>query len=189
MNRLIPGGRAPGVGLLLCGLAACLGAGCASSGRQTRLNWSEPNPARPLPERVVVVPAQPAPESRYRPEAAPAETAPPPAAPRPSGTAAAPPPPPQPHPASEAARALSLPSAIVDDRHRPESAPADREHFRVIPESRAQVYYTVRKGDTLMSIARDHYGDDSAWQRIFQANRDILPSAGQLQPGMTLKMP
>jgi len=59
----------------------------------------------------------------------------------------------------------------------------------VVPETRAQVLYTVQKGDTLMSIARTHYGDDAAWVRIYEANRDVLSDASAIKPGMSLKMP
>ena len=47
--------------------------------------------------------------------------------------------------------------------------------------------YTVRKGDTLFHIAKDHYGDGKKWQQIAAANPGISPSA--LRVGQKLLMP
>lgn len=49
--------------------------------------------------------------------------------------------------------------------------------------------YTVRKGDTLSHIAQAHYGRASEWQRIFEANRDLLDDPDRIQPGQVLKIP
>ncbi len=49
--------------------------------------------------------------------------------------------------------------------------------------------YTVKEGDTLARIAEVFYGDRKAWRRIFQANRDLLPSPHALKPGQVLKIP
>lgn len=51
------------------------------------------------------------------------------------------------------------------------------------------VVHTVQKGETLGHIARQYYGKSSQWNRILEANRDVLPSASKLQPGMKLKVP
>jgi len=49
--------------------------------------------------------------------------------------------------------------------------------------------YTVQKGDSLSKIAKQHYGDANAWQRIFQANRDVLDDPDKIFPGQTLRLP
>ena len=51
--------------------------------------------------------------------------------------------------------------------------------------------YVVQKGDSLWSIAAkpEVYGKASRWQRIFDANRDILKNPNHLRAGMTLKIP
>ena len=51
--------------------------------------------------------------------------------------------------------------------------------------------YVVQKGDSLWSIAAKPqiYGKASQWQRIFDANRDILKNPNHLRAGMTLKIP
>ena len=51
--------------------------------------------------------------------------------------------------------------------------------------------YVVQKGDSLWSIAAKHeiYGRATQWRRIFDANRDILKSPGNVRAGMKLKIP
>jgi hypothetical protein len=50
--------------------------------------------------------------------------------------------------------------------------------------------YIVREGDTLWSIAYDIFGDDAARiEELFALNRDLLPSADALRPGMELQVP
>jgi nucleoid-associated protein YgaU len=47
--------------------------------------------------------------------------------------------------------------------------------------------YTVRKGDTLHSIASKLFGDASLWKELADLNH--LRSSGQLKVGMTLHLP
>ena len=49
--------------------------------------------------------------------------------------------------------------------------------------------YVVKKGDSLYAISRKFYGDSSHIDRIFQANRDSLPSKNSLKVGQTLRIP
>jgi LysM repeat protein len=49
--------------------------------------------------------------------------------------------------------------------------------------------YTVKGGDSLSKIARYIYGDASAFQKIFDANRDILKTPDVIHPGQVLKIP
>lgn len=58
----------------------------------------------------------------------------------------------------------------------------------VEPEPEA-TFYTVQKGDTLCKIARDHYGDASAYPRIFEANRPMLKDPDRIYPGQVLRVP
>ncbi len=48
---------------------------------------------------------------------------------------------------------------------------------------------TVEKGDSLYSISKRVYGTGSHWRKIFDANRDQLPTQQALKPGMVLKVP
>jgi 5'-nucleotidase len=47
--------------------------------------------------------------------------------------------------------------------------------------------YTVKKGDTLFSIARSAYGNGNQWQRIAQANPGLSPTT--LKAGKTIVIP
>jgi nucleoid-associated protein YgaU len=49
--------------------------------------------------------------------------------------------------------------------------------------------YTVAAGDSLSKIAKKLYGDANQWNRIFEANRDILKNPDLIHPGQVLKIP
>lgn len=49
--------------------------------------------------------------------------------------------------------------------------------------------HTVVKGDTLAGIARQYYGKSGQWQKIAEANKDILPDPTKLKLGTVLKIP
>jgi LysM repeat protein len=49
--------------------------------------------------------------------------------------------------------------------------------------------YTVRPGDTLSKIAKEHLGNANAYMEIFNANRDQLSDPDKIKPGQVLKIP
>ncbi|WP_299787792.1 LysM peptidoglycan-binding domain-containing protein [uncultured Marivita sp.] len=49
--------------------------------------------------------------------------------------------------------------------------------------------YLVRDGDTLLSIAKEVFGDTGMASEIYRGNVDIMASPDSLTPGMTLKLP
>ena len=49
--------------------------------------------------------------------------------------------------------------------------------------------YTVQPGDTLASISRKFYKSSARWQRILDANSDILSKPSDLKPGQMLVIP
>jgi nucleoid-associated protein YgaU len=53
----------------------------------------------------------------------------------------------------------------------------------------AQSTYTVKAGDTLSKIAKEHLGDANAYMAIFEANRDQLKDPNVIKPGQVLKIP
>ncbi len=82
-------------------------------------------------------------------------------------------------------------SSVTAQQPTPESPPAPVEPESVAPVA---VYgsgivdgYVVQKGDTLMKIAFNLYGDIDAWKQIYQMNQEQLKNASQLRAGMQLK--
>ena len=55
------------------------------------------------------------------------------------------------------------------------------------PAGGATGSYTVRKGDTLFSIAKSSYGNGNQWQRIASANPGLAPST--LKAGQKIMIP
>ena len=49
--------------------------------------------------------------------------------------------------------------------------------------------YTVKAGDTLSKIAKQHLGDANAYMKIFEANRDQLSDPDLIKPGQVLRIP
>lgn len=53
----------------------------------------------------------------------------------------------------------------------------------------AQKTYTVKSGDTLSKIARDHLGNANDYMKIFELNRDQLNDPNKISPGQVLRLP
>jgi len=49
--------------------------------------------------------------------------------------------------------------------------------------------YTIKKGDSLQTIAQATYGNKTAWKRIFRANRSELGDANTIPVGTTIRLP
>ena len=52
-----------------------------------------------------------------------------------------------------------------------------------------QQTYTVKPGDTLSKIAKEHLGNANAYMDIFNANKDQLSDPDKIKPGQVLKIP
>jgi len=55
--------------------------------------------------------------------------------------------------------------------------------------SQTQLTYTVKAGDTLSKIAKEHLGNANAYMDIFNENQDQLKDPDQIKPGQVLKIP
>jgi nucleoid-associated protein YgaU len=55
--------------------------------------------------------------------------------------------------------------------------------------SQTPVTYTVKAGDTLSKIAKEHLGNANAYMDIFNANKDQLSDPDKIKPGQVLKIP
>lgn len=49
--------------------------------------------------------------------------------------------------------------------------------------------YTVKAGDTLSAIAKEHLGSAGAYMKIFELNKDQLTDPDKIKPGQVLKLP
>jgi nucleoid-associated protein YgaU len=49
--------------------------------------------------------------------------------------------------------------------------------------------HTVKRGETLASIADKFYGDRSAWMVIYKANKSAIPNKDRLLIGTVLTIP
>ena len=59
----------------------------------------------------------------------------------------------------------------------------------VAPQTRQPKVHEVQSGDTLSAIAKQHYGDANAYQKIFAANQPMLKDANDIYPGQVLIIP
>jgi LysM repeat protein len=57
------------------------------------------------------------------------------------------------------------------------------------PAAAPATTYTVKAGDTLSKIAKEHLGNANAYMEIFNANRDQLTDPDKIRPGQVLKLP
>ena len=57
------------------------------------------------------------------------------------------------------------------------------------PGGGAAKTYTVKAGDTLSKIAKDHLGDANAYVKIFDLNKDQLNDPDKIKPGQVLRLP
>ena len=55
--------------------------------------------------------------------------------------------------------------------------------------STATKIHEVKSGDSLSKIAKREYGNANDWNRIFEANKDILKDPNKIYPGQKLRIP
>ncbi|MBA3651539.1 MAG: LysM peptidoglycan-binding domain-containing protein [Chthoniobacterales bacterium] len=67
--------------------------------------------------------------------------------------------------------------------------PAKGQPNEKVKRSGKERSYTVQRGDTLASISRKFYKSSARWQRILDANADLLSKPADLKPGQTLVIP
>jgi nucleoid-associated protein YgaU len=66
------------------------------------------------------------------------------------------------------------------------SAPAAAKPATVPPPSKT---YTVKSGDTLSRIAKEHLGNANDYMKIFKLNTDQLSDPDLIKPGQVLRLP
>lgn len=53
----------------------------------------------------------------------------------------------------------------------------------------ASRYYTIQSGDTLSKIAKQYYGDANDYNKIFEANREVIGDPDKIYPGQQIRIP
>lgn len=93
--------------------------------------------------------------------------------------------------ASAGAAAASAPAAVGNvQAGTVDQTPAKHGVKVEAKQERATVDHSVKPGESLWSIAEDHFGDGARYKEIAELNRDILGSRPSfLEPGWVLKLP
>jgi nucleoid-associated protein YgaU len=63
------------------------------------------------------------------------------------------------------------------------------DRMSVASAGKAGDFYTVKSGDTLSKIAKQHYGDANRYSAIFEANKPMLSDPDKIYPGQVLRIP
>ncbi len=64
-----------------------------------------------------------------------------------------------------------------------------QDHITVEQGTTEARFYTVKKGDTLSSIAKSELGSAGSYMKIFEANKPMLSHPDKIYPGQTLRIP
>ena len=57
------------------------------------------------------------------------------------------------------------------------------------PASEGSKTYTVKAGDTLSKIAKEHLGNAGSYMKIFDLNKEQLSDPDKIKPGQVLRLP
>lgn len=65
----------------------------------------------------------------------------------------------------------------------------NKETVQAKTENKAQTIHTVKSGDTLYGLARTYYKDASKWFLIYEANKNKISNAREINVGQKLIIP
>jgi nucleoid-associated protein YgaU len=71
----------------------------------------------------------------------------------------------------------------------PPAKPSQPAATSAPPPAAAPKTYTVKSGDTLSQIAKEHLGSANAYMKIFEINKDQLTDPDKIKPGQVLRLP
>lgn len=84
-------------------------------------------------------------------------------------------------PAAPADEAAESNRGYVSETNVPEEA--------VEPKTGAIEKYKVQKGDTLQKISQKFYGTTKKWNKIYEANKEVLKGPDKIYPGQIIDVP
>lgn len=63
------------------------------------------------------------------------------------------------------------------------------KEFRTVEKIKTERFHIIREGETLSEISRLYYDSAQKWQKILDANRDVIEDVGRLRPGTKIIIP
>lgn len=78
--------------------------------------------------------------------------------------------------------------SVDDDKLKVEGQKA-ATNTPVTAPAKASTYYTIESGDTLSKIAQRVYGDPQQYDKIFEANREVIQDPDKIYPGQKIRIP
>ena len=85
-------------------------------------------------------------------------------------------------------RVTGGPSSVAPTAPPPTASPA-RSTPAATATAVAPKTYTVKSGDTLSKIAKEHLGNAADYMKIFELNTDQLSDPNLIKPGQVLRLP
>lgn len=61
--------------------------------------------------------------------------------------------------------------------------------FEGITEDSAERYYEIKSGDNLSKISKNFYGNPNLYNKIFEANKEVIKDANLIYPGQKIRIP
>jgi len=61
--------------------------------------------------------------------------------------------------------------------------------YRQAEKIKTQRYHIIQEGETLSEISRKYYDSARKWQKILEANRDVIKEVSKLKPGTKIIIP
>jgi len=96
------------------------------------------------------------------------------------------------HPRSSPAETNSLYTLLpAAPQESPPENTSDRDWtaYEQTEKIQTQKFHIVRKRETLSDVARQYYGSPAKWQKIYNANRDVVTNPNAVRPGTKLVLP
>lgn len=61
--------------------------------------------------------------------------------------------------------------------------------FEGIDDDSDERYYEIKSGDSLSKIAKKYYGDGNQYNKIFEANKEVIKDPNLIYPGQKIRIP